>query len=196
MASKIQDDLSHIKNMMERSTRFISLSGLSGVLAGTVALVGAYIAHFMLQVNQNQPNTYSVFSFVMLALVVLVVAISAGVYFTVSKSKKLQLPFWTSASKNVLIALAVPLVTGGIFCLSLLAHKLFWLLVPVMLLFYGLALVNAEKYTFSDIKYLGFCQIVLGLIAAFVTNYALVFWALGFGVLHILYGIILYKKYN
>jgi len=203
MNSKAQDDLVHIKSMMERSSRFISLSGLSGIVAGTIALIGAYIAYIMLQNSggslyqlDNNAQQSLIIEFIVLAVIVLIVAISSGIYFTINKANRLGLNVWTNTSKNVLEALLIPLITGGVFCIALLFNNNFAFIAPAMLIFYGLALLNASKYTWLDIKYLGICELVLGLISCFVLYYGLLFWALGFGILHILYGIILYKKYN
>ena len=201
MQEKYQQDLEHIKKMMEKSSRFISLSGLSGVVAGTIGLVGAYVAFLMLEhyklqsyIDENRFDT--ILNFVVLALVILVSALGSGTFFTLRKSKRLGLRIWTSTSKQVLVSLAVPLFVGGIFCLALMAKGYFGFIAPAMLLFYGLALVNASKFMWEDIKYLGYLELLLGLISSFVLNYGLLFWAIGFGILHILYGVILYKKYN
>lgn len=204
MSQQHKEDLMHIRSMMERSSRFISLSGLSGVFAGLSALIGGIYIYFRIKnlgvdylTDENRSyNADLVIEFFMVALLVLFFAISFGIYFTIRKSKKNNLPIWTSSTKNLLINLAIPLVVGGVFCLSLLIHHLFAYIAPCTLLFYGLALVNAEKYTFSDIKYLGYLQIILGLIASFYLGKGLFFWIIGFGVLHILYGIILFKKYK
>jgi hypothetical protein len=67
---------------------------------------------------------------------------------------------------------------------------------PLTLIFYGLALVNASKYTLSEVRWLGLTQILLGLAAAHFIGYGLVFWALGFGLVHILYGLVMHYKYK
>lgn len=204
MINDPKDDLQHIRQMMERSSRFISLSGLSGVVAGAIALAGAGIAYYILlqngidytdDVRQLQPYGLLV-KMIGLALVVLVAAIGFGIFFTVRKSKKNGLGIWTNATKHLLVNLAVPLVAGGIFCIALLYHGSIGFIASATLVFYGLALVNASKYTYSDIQYLGYCEIFLGLVAMFLIGYGLIFWALGFGVLHIIYGLIMYRKYK
>lgn len=204
MNQKHQEDLSHIRSMMERSSRFISLSGLSGVFAGLSALVGGLYAYQLLEnYNLNIKEDYSglqndnfVNELFFTAIIVLITALTFGLFFTIRKSKKYNLPIWTSATKNMLFNLAIPLVVGGIFCLALLYHHQYVLIAPATLLFYGLALINAEKYTFSDIKYLGFCELILGCISLVYVGYGLVFWIIGFGILHILYGLIMFKKYK
>jgi hypothetical protein len=130
------------------------------------------------------------------ASIVLFSALTFGIFFTIRKSRKYNLPIWTVATKKMLVNLSIPLLVGGVFCLALLYHGFFILIAPATLLFYGLALINAEKYTFSDIKYLGFCELILGCISLFFLGYGLVFWIVGFGVLHILYGLIMFKKYK
>ncbi len=204
MSEKHQKDLSHIRSMMERSSRFISLSGLSGVFAGLSALIGGLYVYQLFKANgieyfDNNHQLYStnlIAELILTAFIILFFALAFGIFFTVRKSKKLKLPIWTSATKNMLFNLAVPLVAGAIFCFALVYHQMFVLVAPSTLIFYGLALLNAEKYTYSDIKYLGFSELVLGSTALFFLGYGLVFWILGFGILHIFYGLLLFKKYK
>jgi len=204
MNQKHQEDLSHIRSMMERSSRFISLSGLSGVFAGLSALIGGLYVYLLFKANgldyfDGEHKIYSgnlVSELVWIALIILFFALTFGIFFTIRKSRKYNLPIWTSATKNMLFNLAIPLSVGGVFCLALVPSNLCFLIAPATLLFYGLALVNAEKYTFSDIKYLGFCELILGCISLFFLGYGLLFWIMGFGVLHILYGILVFKKYK
>ncbi|SIT21924.1 hypothetical protein [Chryseobacterium gambrini] len=198
------EDLSHIRSMMERSSRFISLSGLSGVVAGLAAIIGAVYVYFVFQREgidyfDGERNIFGpslVKELVVTGVVILGVALLSGYIFTANKSRKKGLKIWDATTKRLLVTFAVPLVTGGFFCLALLYHHLFVFIAPATLLFYGLALVSAERYTLTDIKYLGYCQIVLGLISLFFLGWGLVFWTIGFGALHIVYGLIMHKKYK
>ncbi|KQT21818.1 hypothetical protein ASG31_00275 [Chryseobacterium sp. Leaf404] len=198
------EDLSHIRSMMERSSRFISLSGLSGVVAGLAAMIGAAYVFFVFKREgidyfDGDRNIFSkalVQELVVIGVVILVVAIASGYIFTANKSKKKGLKIWDATTKKLLFAFAIPLVTGGLFCLGLLYHHLFVLVAPATLIFYGLALVSAERYTLTDIKYLGYCQIVLGLLSFLFLGWGLVAWTIGFGVLHIVYGLIMHRKYK
>ena len=204
MDQKISDDLAHIRSMMERSSRFLSLSGLSGVGAGIVGLVAGLIAMYLTKdyfadYNLYQPKVYRsdmLFKLILLGTSALLLAIFCGCYFTICKSKKLGLQIWTATTKKILIQLAIPLAVGGVFVLALLQYNLYGLVAGTTLIFYGLALVNAEKYTYSDIKYLGFLEIILGCLSLFFIGKGLIFWTIGFGVLPIVYGIILHKKYK
>ncbi|MGJ7030320.1 hypothetical protein [Niabella hirudinis] len=199
-----KEDLQHIRQMMERSSRFISLNGLSGVAAGTIALIGAAIAYRLFQqhnIDYFSGNLYAYnyeleWKLFLLAIVILFAAIGAGILFTIQKSRRKGLKIWTSTTRLLLGHLLVPLIAGGLFCMALFYHGLFGLVAPATLLFYGLALVNAARYTFSDIQYLGYCEVFLGIIASFIPGYGLIFWTLGFGILHIIYGLLMYKKYK
>lgn len=204
MNQKISDDLAHIRSMMERSSRFLSLSGLSGVGAGIVGLVTGLMAMYLtndyfVDYNVGELKVYQsdmLYRLIILGASALLLAIFCGCYFTIRKSKKLGLQIWTATTKKILLQLAIPLAVGGVFVLALLQYNLYGLVAGTTLIFYGLALVNAEKYTYSDIKYLGYLEIVLGCLSLFFIGKGLIFWTIGFGVLHIVYGIILYRKYK
>lgn len=204
MSETAQSDLQHIRKMMEQSSRFISLSGLTGVIAGVAALAGGGIAYYIIDkknggylngnriIYDNQLITQLFF----VGLVVLLIAISFGILLTLQKSKRNGLKVWTSTTRKLLRALGIPLMAGGLFCLAMMYQEHFEIVAPATLLFYGLALINAAKYTFSDIQNLGYCEIFLGIVAVFLPGYGLIFWTLGFGVLHIVYGLLMYKKYK
>ncbi len=204
MSQKHQEDLLHIRSMMERSSRFISLSGLSGVFAGITALVGGAYAFKILEDNgihyfDGETKQFSldlILQLSIVAVLILFVALFFGVWFTVRKSRKNNLVIWTSTTKKLLLSLMIPLLTGGFVCIALIYQDLFVLVAPLTLVFYGLALINAEKYTFSDIKYLGLSEVVLGVLALFFLGSGFVFWMLGFGIMHIFYGLFLFKKYK
>jgi len=196
--------LHEIRNIMDRSSRFISLSGLSGVAAGLSALAGAAVVKWHLSqynVTYSQDSgatlTWSSIQFmVAVALGVLILAIGSALYFPARKAKLNNHRLWDSKSRRLLVNLAIPLAAGGIFCAILLYHGILYLVAPAMLVFYGLALINGSKYTYGDIRYLGICEVILGLLVSFFTGYGLLAWTVGFGVLHIVYGTLMYFKYE
>ncbi len=201
---KYKEDLAHIHAMMERSSRFISLSGISGVFAGLIALAAAAVAYYLFESSgisyfSGQRSIYPlplVKALILTALFALAAALFCAIYFTVRKSRKKHIAIWTHLTRRLLINLFIPLLAGGLFCLALLLYGLFGFIAPTMLVFYGLALINAGKFTFDDIIYLGYCELALGIVAMFLIGYGLLFWAIGFGVLHIIYGLLMYKKYH
>ena len=99
-------------------------------------------------------------------------------------------------TKRLLWNFFLPLVVGGILCISLIWQSHYGLTSSIMLIFYGVALISASNYTFSNTRYLGYAEIALGLADSFVENYALLFWFVGFGLFHIVYGIFFHLKYE
>ncbi len=206
--NEIQNDLASIRNLMERSSKFISLSGLSGVLAGVYALVGAALAYNLLYKGDwriyiiptesgfSLFNNSIVVQLLLIAAVVLVLSVGTGVYLSYKKAKRNGQPLLGRVSRELLFNMNVPLLAGGGLMLILLYRGYFGTIAPASLIFYGLAFIGASNFTFTDVKFLGLCEVILGLLAACFPGYGLVFWALGFGVLHIVYGSVMYFKYD
>lgn len=202
------DDISEIKNMMNRSSRFISLSGLSGILAGIYALIGAGFANYRLKEfsemnyvdyagrNSAPLNTGLILDLSLIAAVVVIASLITGATLSLKKAKKSGENIWNSSSRRLIINFFIPLIVGGIFCLVLIQYGLSGLVAPATLLFYGLACLHASKYTLGDVRYMGIAFILIGLISTQFIGYGLYFWALGFGVFHIFYGALMYHKYD
>ncbi len=204
------ETLRDIRQMMERSSRFISLSGWSGVAAGICALAGAFFAHQVIMNNGGPAslklggdlnNVVTVKQFMgsrlfSVAVFTFIAALVTAFIFTYVKSKKKNVPIWGSTSRRLIINVAVPMIAGGLFLLRMIQVGFYGLIAPGCLIFYGLALVNASKYTLGEIRYLGYAQIVLGIINCWFMGYGIYFWAIGFGVLHIIYGILMWQKYE
>lgn len=192
-------DLKEIKDLMNKSSQFISLSGLSGILAGIYALIGAVVAYYLIENHDEYYITLesSTFKLIFLtATLVLVASLLTAYLCTINKAKKVGEKVWNASSKRLLINFFIPLVTGGIFAILLLKNGYYGLVAPITLLFYGLACVNASKYTLRDVRYLGITEIILGLLAVEFSGYGLYFWVLGFGICHIVYGTVMHFKYD
>ncbi len=206
--SNYSDDLKVIKKMMEESSRFLSLSGLSGVFAGLAAIAGGIAAHFIilktkssviegLLISLSLQESGKMKSLLIAdAFIVLLLALGGALYFSFRKSEKRGVKIWTPVSKRMLVNLFLPLIAGGFFILLLLSANQWLLIVPAMLIFYGLALVNAGKFTYDEIFYLGITEIITGLLAGLFQGSPLFFWIFGFGILHIGYGLFMYRKYE
>ncbi len=200
---KYLDDLKDIKSMMERSSRFISLSGISGVIAGILALIAAYLAYQTVYFEQDylsyrkaHIDRETILQLLGIAMSTIVLAFGAGFYFTNRKARKNNQRLWDKQAKLLIINLMIPLAVGGILCLILLNHGFIGLVAPMTLLFYGLALINASKYTFTEVRGLGLFEVLLGLIGCQLVGYGLILWAIGFGVLHIIYGVVMHLRYG
>lgn len=214
MNTESQDSLAalnDIKRIMNQSSRFISLSGLSGIAAGVCALIGCWLAHpyivgqknYIINQQLNLPqalkqdftiifNTYLFY----IAMGTLLAALILAYVFTYFKSKKDGSKLWGNTALRLLFNLALPLFVGFLFILKLISLGAIGLIMPSILIFYGLALTSSSKYTLGEIKYLGYIQIVLGLANMLMVGYGLYFAAFGFGVMHIVYGVIMWYKYE
>lgn len=202
------ETLSEIRQLMERSSRFISLSGLSGVFAGLYALIGAFAAYSYLNLEGvgyysgsrmagRTDNQQDVILFLLIdAAAILILAIGTGIFLTTRRARKDGNSIFDKTAQKLIINLAIPLLTGGLFCLALIYHDGLIYVPPSLLVFYGLALLHGSSYTRSDIRILAFAEIALGLISLFFIGYGFMFWVLGFGVLHIVYGTYMYLKYE
>jgi len=199
------DDLKLIRKIMEDSSRFLSLSGLSGIFIGFLAFIGAYFA--LLIIQKFNPGAGMIIhpgligaeagKLILLdAIIVLALAIFIAYYFALRNSRKTETIFWGPVTKRLLISLSIPLIFGALFIVVLLINNNPEYLVSTMLCFYGMALINAGKFTFDEVRYLGIFELILGIAAGLLPEYGLIFWVLGFSILHILYGIILHRKYN
>ncbi len=201
-----QKDIESIRQLMERSVKFISLSGLSGILSGIYALVGAAIAWYLMESPSAPGADYSpqlqtlsqpkILKILILTFSVLVASLITGIFLSNRKAQKAGIKLWDATAKRLALNLAIPLVTGGLFILILLLNGHFGIIAPSFLIFYGLALINGSPNLYEEVRYLGYSEILLGLVCALNPGYGLIFWAIGFGVFHILYGTIMYRKYD
>ncbi|MBC6492955.1 hypothetical protein ACFSQD_00365 [Flavihumibacter stibioxidans] len=198
-------DIAEMRSMMERSSKFLSLSGWAGIMAGIYALSGAFIAYRILYFNPDEivydtiksgNLSFSLLKVMLLAITILVLALGTAIFLSYKKAGKRGEKLWNPIAKRLLINMAVPLTAGGILILILVSKGLIGLIAPFTLLFYGLALYNASKFTYEDIRVLGLVEIALGLVSSFYIGYGLIFWALGFGVAHIIYGIYMHYRYE
>ncbi len=202
------EDLQTIREIMERSSKFLSLSGLSGIFAGVCALIGAAFAwFFILDTGHSSFNEYisspggslisgSRFYLLLDAMLVLGIASLGAIYFSYRKAAKAGQPFWTNPTRRLLIHLMIPMISGGFFTLIMVFRNDMALVSSVMLIFYGLSLVNAGKFTFGEIHYLGLTEIALGILAGIFVNHGLLFWTIGFGLMHIVYGTVMYYRHE
>jgi len=201
---KPEQELADIKSMMEQSTRFLSLSGLAGILAGIYAFVGAGIAGYWIYFPASEYGTVTEsisaadlqINLLAVALVVLVLAVGSAYLLSQNKSQRKSQQFWSPASKRFLLALFIPVLAGGLFSFALIHQSAYLMIAPATLIFYGLGLINASHFTLGEIKNLGIGQLILGIVAAFFPVFGLICWALGFGILHVIYGSMMYFKYD
>ncbi|MCF8451924.1 MAG: hypothetical protein K9G42_01900 [Pedobacter sp.] len=200
----IHSELASIRSLMERSSKFLSLSGLSGVMAGIYALIGAFIGYRIVNEKYNSlsisdsytDNSMIYHQLILIAALVLLLSVLSGILLSIRQAKKRGENYWNPVSRRLISSMLIPLFTGGLFIIILFLRLEYDLIASACLIFYGLSLISASQYTFSDVKWLGFCQIILGLLAALIPASGILFWVIGFGLLHIIYGTVMHFKYN
>lgn len=200
--------LSDIRSMMEKSTKFVSLSGVTGIVIGIVALLCSALCFFVANVYPFENQYYHkllismdniwgiapIVFIVLLAICTILISLIIGGYFTLQKAKKSNVTLWSRSFQQMIINIGIPLIVGGIFCIALAMKGAWEFVAPSTLIFYGLSLINGGKYTLQDVNSLGLAEIVLGCIALFSPGYGLEFWTIGFGIFHIFYGAKIYIK--
>lgn len=191
-------NIAEIRSMMERSSKFLSLSGWAGILAGLYALIGSWIAYSILEFHPDDifysyPDLTKV---VLVAIGVMTLAIVSAILDSKRKAKKINEKVWTVTSRRMLTNMSIPLFIGGFLIVILISRGLIGLIAPLTLLFYGLALFNAGFYTIRAVRVLGFVQMLLGLLNLVFLSYGLLFWMIGFGLIHIIYGIYMHFRFS
>ena len=197
-------DLSQIRQMMEKSTKFLSLAGWSGIMAGIYALAGAYFLYrlegtrsgeiFIPDQSRGIPD--DVFTILITGITVLILAVGTCIFMSYQKANRNHEKLWNPTTRRLVLNMAIPLVAGGIFILILLSQGIYEWMAPLTLIFYGLSLVNASRVTFDELRYMGIMEIILGLLSTYFISMSLLFWAAGFGILHIVYGIYMHWRYE
>ncbi len=193
-------EIREIRKMMEESSRFLSLSGLSGLLTGIYALIGAFLAYRIIN-SETLPTTQVISPdiksrLIGLAALVLVLSLATIIFLTYRKVLKAGKKFWNPGSRLMLLNLAIPLITGGIFILAFVSRNNYEIVAPGCLIFYGLSQINVAKFTRQEIFYMGLFEISLGILSSLFPAFGLLFWAIGFGVVHIIYGAVMYVRYE
>jgi general stress protein CsbA len=206
---EVFNTLNEIRSLMEKSSKILTLSGMSAIFVGIYACIAAVISYYILggewfltggfielpRLNVNTP--YRLRLLLLFASLLIVLCLATVFLFSYRKAKRNNRRFvFDRTAQRLLWNFFVPMVTGGVLCLSLIWSQHYGLTSSIMLIFYGIALINVSSYTYSNTRYLGYAQLLLGLADSFVEGYALLFWTLGFGIFHIVYGIVFYLKYD
>ncbi len=185
------DQLAEIRRMMEKSSKFMSLSGFSGIFLGIYALVGVYLVGDILgNISMTEPR--KILLILLVAAIALVASLATALWLSVRQARKTGQQIWGPGSKQLLFNLMLPLSTGGVFTFLLATGGYYALIAPALLVFYGLALASAARYTHRELYFAGLAQILLGLAALALPQHGLLLWAAGFGLVHILYGLYMY----
>ncbi|MBK7028368.1 MAG: hypothetical protein IPH45_03800 [Bacteroidales bacterium] len=195
--------LADIRNLMDHSARFQSLSGLAGISSGLAALTGLAAFYLYFGYSLFEPFlfvNYQTVPFLMLdGAVILMVSLILAFILTKRNAQKHNEKLWTPIFKRVLLFWSIPMASGGILLLPYFSGSgpiLFPTAISLTLVFYGLALTSASRYSLNELFWLGIINIILGLTAFFLWKYSLIFWGLGFGVMNVVFGVYVYRKHE
>ena len=210
--TKPENDLGLIKDLMEKSSKFSNVSGIAVLFTGFLALIGATFIYFDIgfsvsdvHISYNQlisqngkPDVLNIKLKLLISIASLILATSLiTLYITArNKSGNEGIPLFNSSFSRTLKSLFIPLFSGGVFCVFLLYHQMFGLVAPATLIFYGLGLISCSKYSYYELEFLGYFELVLGFIASYFMGTGLLFWIIGFGIAHILFGYYIHVKYD
>lgn len=193
-----QKDLAEIRSLMERSTKFLSLSGWAGIFAGIYALVAAFLS---VKLFSFYPDTvfYKImdpsrfFSIILLGVITIVTALLTAFYFSYKNAVRKKQSAWNNSSKQLLTNMSAPLLAGGLLIIALAYHNVFGIIPSLTLIFYGLSLFQGGANTYKEVRIFGIVQIVLGIFSVFFIQFTMIIWAAGFGAGHVIYGIYMFR---
>jgi hypothetical protein len=202
------EDIQAIRKLMEASSRFLSLSGISGIVAGFLGVAGAIAAQLIITKISAPEDWYmrpfaegpdgfrEYLPLIGVMALVLVLAVSGAVFFSSRKARKSGHRAWTPVTRRMLVSLLIPLGTGGLFILFTAATVPASVSIASTLIFYGLAVISAGKFTFGEIHWLGVLEVIAGLVCLVLPQHSVLIWVFGFGLLHIIYGLFMHLRYR
>lgn len=194
--------IQEMRDMMDQATRFKSISGLSGILAGIFTFICTYTIYLVTGISPFESEALdrmwlmSSQALILCFISLLIICIGIGFYLAMRNANQSGKSAWDNAAKRLAFSLAIPVFAGGIFSILLTRFGLIAIAAPATLLFYGMGLVSASKYTLDAVRTVGLLFVFLGLLATYFLTYGFLIWTLGFGLLHVIYGFIIYVKYE
>ena len=202
-----------MEKKLEQSSRFISLSGFSGIFVGLCGLLGAYITHNLVSTESHTDKemleiiggfdyyNMTVHQFVgenliFLALFTILFALLFAFYFTTLRSRRNRVPIWDEKIKRQISVLCLPNIVGAIFIMRLVLTANYGYIVPSALIFYAISLINIRRFTTGEVALLGYLLLLLGVVNLWMQGWGILFFGFGFGVLHVIYGIVTFFLYE
>jgi hypothetical protein len=181
------DNLKFIRETMERSAVFTSVPGYGGMLMGATAIGAAIVANQQIYLR----------NWLVVWIVEAVLAFFVGLLAMWQKSKIAQTPLVSAPARKFASSFAPPLLCGIVITLGLWRSENYELMIPVWHLLYGAAIVCGGAFSVKAVPVMGWCFIVLGAIAFFLPRgYGDELMILSFGILHIVFGFIIARKYG
>lgn len=181
-----QDNLRFIRAAMESTTAFTGVSGLGYMCAGFTALPAAWLAH-----SQSDASAW-------LAVWMLELILGASIAFglTIRKASGQGASLLSASGKKLLLAFLPTMLAGGIITLSFFLTGLVALLPGVWLSLYGAAVMTAGAWSVRVIPVMGALFLLCGAITLLMPVSGDVMLGLGMGGIHIVFGVLIWRKYG
>ncbi len=190
-AREAEENLRVIRQLMERSTKYSTFSGFSGILAGAASITGCLVTRSL---SQTDPAAFRVAFLVTWSLVILF-AIGADYLLTKRRAARVGKRVLSRLGKQMFLASAPGLGTGALLTLYFLRHNLLGDIYPVWMLCYGIAVCAVGLFSQREVSYLGAAFLLAGAATLlFCPTFGLPMMAVTFGAFHILYGIAVSRK--
>src|SRR5437868_8349161 len=182
---RAMDNLRFIRETMENASSFTAVSGWGQCAIGLTALGAAYIA-----ARQSAPGHFVTGGWIKVWLVAAFVslALSAGTMWL--KARAAELPLWSRPGRKLVLNFAPPALVGALLTLALARNGPTTLIPPTWLLLYGAGVITGGAFSVRIVPVMGLCFMLLGVVALFSPAvWVNVLMAVGFGGLHIIFGI-------
>src|SRR4030095_8408252 len=184
---RAMDNLRYIRETMERATAFTAVSGWGGVAIGGTAIVATVIA-----ANQG---TFKGWLAVWIAEGLISLLIAG--WSMDRKARAVDMPLMSGPGRKAVFSLSPPLIAGLLLTIVLVRARLTSAIPGTWLLLYGTGVVTGGMFSVPAVPLMGLCFMALGAGALFAPpELANWFMGIGFGGLHLIFGVIIARKYG
>ena len=182
--ARAADNLRFIRETMERAGSFTAVPGWGGIAMGISAIIAAVLAG-----KEQDPALW-----LRVWIIELIVAMLLASATMTLKARRARTSLFMGPARRFAMAFAPPVMVGGVLTWALAWREQFELLPAVWLLLYGAGIIAGGMYSVRVVPIMGGLFFMLGLLALFLPGNLLL--ALGFGVLHIVFGSIIAWRYG
>jgi hypothetical protein len=185
--SRAMDNLRFIRETMERAGSFTAVPGWGGCIIGLTAIAAAFVA-------ARQPNMDR---WLITWLMEGMVAVGIGAIAMKIKSESAGQALSSEPARRFVLSFAPPLLAGALLGSVLYRSNLIGALPGTWLLLYGTGVVTGGAFSVRVVPLMGLCFMGLGAAALFLPlPLANALLGIGFGVLHVVFGIIIARRYG
>lgn len=187
-----EENLRVIRELMERSTKYSTFSGPSGILAGAASIVGCVVTHSL----ATRPPGSDSFRIPFLITWSMVILFAIGADFLLMKRRAARVGkrIVSRLGKQMVFAAGPGLGTGVLLTLYLLQHNMLTNVYPFWMLSYGIAVCAVGQFSQREVKALGVAFLLAGTLTLLMPGWGLPLMALSFGGFHIIYALLISRK--